>query len=251
MRAAALALTLTLVSSTSVARAAPDDLDRAYVYDGAMVPLLYLPLTANLTLRRFGNVRTEPLWFSDDASLGRPAQKSQVPHWASFAAAGTVGAYMLWADDSRYFHLKGLAQTLVLTTTATQIFKYTFGRRRPSYKIGQDNPVNARKSFVSGHASLSAADASYAGLYLRYQGFDRFRDGVTWWEVTTFDGLAGLALYVPYTRVRDHHHHLADVIAGSMLGAGIAAAVFFYQQGRYDDAARESRAAPIVVTLPF
>lgn len=216
--------------------------ETAVLYDGSAVPLLYVPIAANVMLRSFGEVREEPLWFHD-SDLGAQHRPDTVPHWTLWGGAFVAGAAMA-GDESRWFHVKGLAQTVALTGFATQALKYTFGRRRPYYQVGADNPVQARKSFPSGHASMGSAVATYTGLFLAARVLDD-PDGAA--AFGAYGGLAAVTLAICYSRLRDGAHHATDVIAGLVLGTAIAAAIFHYQDGRFEDAA----ATPTMLTLPL
>lgn len=137
----------------------------------------------------------------------------------------------------------GLLESVVFTVLTTNSFKILIGRPRPYFAAvcegyisgsttvcsGNAHEVNeARKSFPSGHSSLSFATAvylmGYIGAKLRLGKLET--NGVTWRIVVTFIPalLAGL---VAASRTIDYHHHFSDVIGGSVLGTFIASVVVF------------------------
>jgi membrane-associated phospholipid phosphatase len=234
-----------VVGGASTASADDTEWDSSVLYDGNAVPLLYAPIAANVALRMFGEVRESPRWF-DDTDLGRERGENIVPHWAVVSGGVAVTGALLF-DESRWFHAKGMAQTLALNGFATQLLKYTFGRRRPYYRPDGDNPEQARKSFPSGHASMSSAIAMYGGLFLGYRHFDD--DTNTAVELGTYAALAGGVLAISYTRLHENAHHLSDVIIGLVLGGAIATAVFYYQDDRFESASTSTSGAPLMFML--
>lgn len=245
-----------LAMTSSPARAdAPDDLDASYLVDGGAVPLLWLPLAGSLVLSRWPEARRTPLGFDHDEG-GAPSQRAdELPAWVITAGAGVLGVSMALGDDpSRHHHLKGLAQSLATTALVTKLGKAGFGRHRPDYDPLEPGD-GGRRSFPSGHSAQAAAAAMYAGLYLRHHVFAELRPAGTlpWWEAATYGGLAALAGGVAYERVARDRHHASDVIAGGLIGAGTAFAIFTWQERRYRAARRGDSAShepPLVLPAP-
>jgi membrane-associated phospholipid phosphatase len=78
----------------------------------------------------------------------------------------------------------------------------------------------------------------YLGLYLRQHAFRPWRGdrAIAWWEIPAYAGLAALTVYVPYTRIADHKHHVSDVLTGAGVGAASALLFYSYQESRFRDA---------------
>ena len=217
-----------------------DTLGWSYLYDGGALPFFWLPLAGAGALELWVDPRQTPLLFSADEG-GAPSRKAgELPGWQVTVGALAMNAYIALAGDheSRWFHAKGMAESLITTTFITNVGKRVFGRHRPDYVPGTDDPEE-RKSFPSGHSSITVSATTYFVLYLRYHGFDRFRRPGTlpWWEGLTYGALAAAAVYVPYTRVRDNRHHRTDVTAGSLIGGATSLALFYWQDRRYRRAA--------------
>jgi membrane-associated phospholipid phosphatase len=214
----------------------PDDIGPSYLIDGGAIPLFWMPAIGSLVLSRWPEARDTPLGFDHDEG-GAPSEiDEELPAWTIAAATGVLGVSILAGDDpSRYHHVKGLAETTATATLAVKLGKVAFGRHRPDYDPREPGD-GGRRSFPSGHATHAAAAAMYAGLYLRYHVFDDLRpDGSTlpWWEGATYVGLAALVGGIAYERVDHNRHHKTDVLAGTLLGAGTAIAIFAYQERRY------------------
>ena len=97
-----------------------------------------------------------------------------------------------------------------------------------------DTDDNERKSFPSGHSTSALRITSYTALYLRRHVFAEMRGDafISWPEAIAYPALAALAVYVPYTRVVDHRHHVSDVLAGAALGLTYSSLFFWYQESR-------------------
>ncbi|KAL5016090.1 hypothetical protein ScPMuIL_005679 [Solemya velum] len=157
----------------------------------------------------------------------------------------------------------------------TDITKYSVGRLRPHYlticnpNVSCTDPNDyieedvcqgtdlaklkeARLSFPSGHASLSFYCMVYLIIYLQV----RF----SWVRFTLLKPvLQLLAFYLAYytalSRVSDYKHHWSDVLAGSLLGAGVSFIIAFHvsdlfvQRGRYM-AGGDGQIIPMFNALP-
>ena len=93
-----------------------------------------------------------------------------------------------------------------------------------------------RRSFPSGHTSMSFSGLFYLSLYLMYYlkcfGGSRInteRTEAFVWKVLISLAPLSVAVGVAITRIRDMWHHPEDVIVGSLLGAGTSAFAFSLQ----------------------
>ncbi|OHT08016.1 PAP2 superfamily protein [Tritrichomonas foetus] len=134
----------------------------------------------------------------------------------------------------------GMTQTLCLTLIVTEALKVTVARPRPNYfsYCGYDNitqtcqgkPSHRRDallSFPSGHSSNSFSSATFLTLLMSFT----FRNPEIWWILVKFLPVLS-ALFVSATRIIDHMHHVSDVVAGAILGIGVACMIFLSQYQR-------------------
>lgn len=141
----------------------------------------------------------------------------------------------------------GLLEANGLTMTVTNALKLLVGRPRPHFAAvcisyveksltqcsGGAHAVNeARKSFPSGHSSLSFSAAIYASAYiasavsLRKSGARATGEPApTGWKVLVVLFCPFLASLVAVSRIIDYHHNYVDIVAGSIIGAAISAVV--------------------------
>lgn len=91
-----------------------------------------------------------------------------------------------------------------LTSGFTELGKTTVRRRRPS---GED-----RRSFPSGHTSVTAVSARLTASTLRYSGLG------PGWRRAAGGGLAAITAFTGWARVEAAEHHPADILAGAALG---------------------------------
>ena len=123
--------------------------------------------------------------------------------------------------------------TVAFTVLLTEIIKDSVGRLRPDFLARcqpAQNQVNnppcngdptiirqGRKSFPSGHASLSFGGLGFLSWYLA--GKLRLLDGrgYVWKAVAVTVPLLG-ALLVAISRVDDYRHHWQDVTVGGLMG---------------------------------
>ena len=78
----------------------------------------------------------------------------------------------------------------------------------------------ARRSFPSGHASSSAAFASFNILYIE----KRIKPSNEYVLLKPFVQLIWVCIsaFVAFSRVKDYYHHLQDVIFGAILGSSVS-----------------------------
>ena len=164
---------------------------------------------------------------------------------AAFTGAG-------WLEIRR--SIAGLCVSVSLGWAVTNLLKVSIGGYRPDflYRCWPDGnvawaspgvpactPINprhvteGRKSFPSGHSSMSFSGLAYAAAYAtaKLEIFSPYDYGVfgvhprdrasvlrmafAWWPLA-------LATYVALSRWRDYWHHSEDVICGSLLGVSSA-----------------------------
>lgn len=80
--------------------------------------------------------------------------------------------------------------------------------------------LDARKSFPSGHASISACGAIYFIIYLQIRFLWRKQIRIILPILQV--GVVCAATFVCVSRVTDNKHHFSDVIAGAILGTVVA-----------------------------
>eukprot|EP01062_Namystynia_karyoxenos_P077185 TRINITY_DN7719_c0_g1_i1.p1 TRINITY_DN7719_c0_g1~~TRINITY_DN7719_c0_g1_i1.p1 ORF type:complete len:334 (+),score=74.23 TRINITY_DN7719_c0_g1_i1:76-1077(+) len=176
-----------------------------------------------------------------------------------FTVAFTAIAGYGWHDCGSF--AKGFCVTMATCVLACNFAKNYVGALRPCFYAKCDvSPFTTdpntepycrndrsevdeyRKSFPSGHACYSMAAAIYCSLYLLGKARHLFRAGLDsrgvpgtvgfgpWGEVvlaplwqwlSTVPYIA-VAIFISASRVRDNRHHAADILAGAILGAGIA-----------------------------
>lgn len=208
----------------------------SYLLDGGMIPFVWAPLAARLALDSYATPRETPLAFLDSEG-GAAKAEWQTPGWAISALGGASALGMIASGDrSRFYHVKGLAQSLSTGVLVTAIVKVTFGRHRPDWSEDSNTP-GSRRSFPSGHATQAYAIATYTALYLRGHVFDKLRGDrlLPWWEAVTYGGIAAAATALAGERVWHNRHHLSDVVIGGLLGTTASTLFYIYQDGRYDD----------------
>ena len=122
-----------------------------------------------------------------------------------------IGIVLLVAR--RWLGLLAFAVTETLTPLCSSLLKAHIDRARPP--DGLVHPAGA--SFPSGHAAYAGATCVALVLLFTAPGPRRR----LWWTIATL-GIAGMAWSRTYLQV----HWLIDVIAGSLLGIGVALVTF-------------------------
>ena len=234
-----------LVAPASARAGNPEDVDASYLYDGGAVMLFWGPLLVGSALSVGLPPRDRPFGFSLTEG-GEPKSDWEVPAWAvGGIGLGTVGGIVASGDASRYYHAKGLAESLATTMFLTGIMKTTFSRRRPYWTTKAED--DARRSFPSGHTSQAFAIAAYATSYLHdhVEMSDPARGAA-------YAGIGLLATGVAISRVRHKRHHASDVIVGALLGTVTSLAIYRYQQARYEEeVARQPSSTPTTLSMSF
>lgn len=211
----------------------------AYLWDGGALVFVWGALSARLALDTWVSSPSSPRWFPASEG-GQPRADWELPSWTVTAAGGALGlGVALGGDAARWYHVKGLAQSLATGALASSGLKLVFGRHRPDYDGDVDSGFGGgARSFPSGHATGAFSVATYAALYLRQRGLVRGRGRAL--EFAAYVGLGAAATAVGAERVWHHRHHVSDVVAGALLGTATAAAFFAYQEGRARRAPRRA-----------
>jgi membrane-associated phospholipid phosphatase len=109
-----------------------------------------------------------------------------------------AGAALLAVSHDDTEGLRELAYSMLLTTGATELVKYS---------VNSAGPDGSARAFPSGHTSIAFASAAFVQ--------ERYGFGVA-------APMYGLAAITGYERVRTHHHFSKDVLAGALIGVGSA-----------------------------
>ncbi|NED93835.1 phosphatase PAP2 family protein [Phytoactinopolyspora alkaliphila] len=137
--------------------------------------------------------------------LSQAANKGRL--WLAIAAVG-----VLVPGQTRRAACRGIATLTVTSAVANGVLKPLIRRRRPDAELTPAirrltrEPVTT--SFPSGHAASAAA----------------FATGVAMENTALGAAVTPLAAAVAYSRVHVGVHHVGDVVAGAVLGAGVALA---------------------------
>jgi membrane-associated phospholipid phosphatase len=122
-----------------------------------------------------------------------------------------IGGVLIMAR--RWWALLAYATTEALTPLVSSVVKALVDRARPP--DGLVHPAGA--SFPSGHAAF--AGATCVAAVLVFTSIDRRRS--LWWALA-----AAVVAAMAWSRTYLQVHWLLDVLAGSLLGAGVALVVF-------------------------
>lgn len=120
-----------------------------------------------------------------------------------------------WFDDTL-----PVLQAVVATGLVNQLFKVTFGRRRPYAELGgvpirPANDVNT--SFFSGHTALGFTLATSSAMVAHLRGYRS--------EAALWIGGGALAATTGYLRIAADAHYASDVLVGALVGGAIGVAV--------------------------
>jgi membrane-associated phospholipid phosphatase len=211
-------------------------LDTSYFWDDGAVPFIYGSASLALGLRIFAEPAATPRLFTDDEGGAEVRGDSVHSVLTGLYALTGAGATAAVSTPARWHHFKGYAQALLTTIALTEGSKMFFGRHRPDYVQGDDDPEQ-RRSFVSGHSSTTASASVYFGLYFHYHLRHRLRG--QWAEPGTalvYTLLTAAAVGVPWSRVQDNRHNVGDVLAGVFVGSAMSAVFFAYQEANFQRA---------------
>jgi len=215
----------------------PGGLTPSYLYDGGAIPFLWLPALSAFAVDRWVQPRTTPLYF-DARDGGAPRSTWENPPWTlHIAAAGLATAMIAGGDESRWYHVKGLAEALATSSLVVSILKPAVGRHRPDWVAGVTDP-SEDKSFPSGHTTAAFVVATYAALYLNSRVFDA--DSSPWAQGAAYGGIFLGASLVAGERLYHARHHLSDVLAGAAIGAASSYGMFRFQDHRFRNRGSET-----------
>jgi membrane-associated phospholipid phosphatase len=158
-----------------------------------------------------------------------PIVPEKVPVWALVVASLGVpilcfALYQIWARSPHDFHhaTLGLLEGFALTILLTALTKVFAGSYRPFYGNLVDPNDDSRKSFVSGHASLSFHSATFLSLWLCGKlGVVKKTGGHVWTQLLVLLPMIGAGA-LALSRTRDYQHNFVDVLAGALLGGMLA-----------------------------
>jgi membrane-associated phospholipid phosphatase len=137
----------------------------------------------------------------------------------------------------RWSALIAFALAEALAVFSSSLLKIAVGRPRPPH--GLVDPVGS--SFPSGHATYAAVTCVALVLLFTVPGPSR----LLWWGLAAL-GIVGMAWSRTYLQV----HWLSDVTAGSLLGTGMALAVFGGTQAHLAGLMRRSATRAPAPALP-
>ena len=234
-----------LLALATPARAEPrDSFDASYLHDGGALPFFWAPLALGIGAQTLLSPREIPFGFTEEG--GAPAASWEVPSWALFGmgiAAG--GAILASGDESRYYHVKGISQSMATSMFVTSVGKSVFGRRRPDWSKDR-NTWSSRRAFPSGHATQAFAVATYSILFLRGHVLD---DEPAYWKVAAYGGITLGATLLGAERIYHKRHYLTDVVVGALIGTATSFAFYHYQESKLDadrDSAPSARNGPVL-----
>lgn len=209
----------------------------SYLYDGGAIPLLWLPALGSLAVDRWVPARATPLYFSAQDG-GAPRSRWENPAWTlPLVAVGLGAAMVAGGDDSRWYHVKGLAEAMATSSLLVSVLKPAFGRHRPDWTANV-TPRSDEKSFPSGHTTAAFVVATYAALYLHGRVFDS--DTSPWTEGAAYGGIFLGASLVAGERIYHARHHLSDLLAGAAIGSATSFAMFRFQDHRFRNRGSET-----------
>jgi membrane-associated phospholipid phosphatase len=222
-----------VTASQPVARS-NTSLTLSYLWDGGALPFIWGAWGADILLDKYVTPRETPMFFSATEG-GAPQAEWEVPGMAITGMGIGVGAAMvLGGGEARWYHVKGLVESVMTSRLITSGIKVTFGRHRPDWSP-ENNDHSDRVSFPSGHSTKAFAIASYSILYLRGHVFPSRRGSsvLPWWEAATYVGIGLAATAIAGERVIHNRHNISDVLAGSILGTASSTLFYLYQDRRF------------------
>lgn len=156
-----------------------------------------------------------------------------------------VGITFIYTKDKvdAYQSLMGSYLSLYLAGSITNCVKLGVGRPRPDFmsrcfpdgkiidpmncKGPMDDVIEGRKSFPSGHSSLSFSVLAFIAFYLagKLHVFTSVGKRSAWRLVCVILPLLWGTM-IAVSRTADYHHHWQDVLVGSLLGITVAYLVY-------------------------
>jgi membrane-associated phospholipid phosphatase len=209
----------------------------SYLYDGGAIPLLWLPALGSLAVDRWVQPRAQPFYFNA-LDGGAPRSTWENPPWTlPLAALGLATVMVAGGDDSRWYHVKGLAEAMATSSLLVSILKPAVGRHRPDW-IADVTARSDDKSFPSGHTTSAFVIATYGALYLHSRVFDG--NTSPWAAAAAYSGIFLGASLVGGERIYHARHHLSDVVAGAAIGSATSYAMFRFQDHRFRNRGSET-----------
>eukprot|EP00761_Pharyngomonas_kirbyi_P003029 gb/GECH01003033.1/.p1 GENE.gb/GECH01003033.1/~~gb/GECH01003033.1/.p1 ORF type:complete len:296 (+),score=37.66 gb/GECH01003033.1/:1-888(+) len=181
-----------------------------------------------------------------DPALSFPLQSSIFPTWSLILIAFVtpiivITIMQIWVKSGHDFHhaILSLLEAFLINGLITNTFKLLVGRYRPDW-IERCDPndsgicqssntseiADGRKSFPSGHSSVSFCGMTFLSLYLAGKLHLMSRHGGEFWKAVIVGIPEMIAGFVAVSRTMDYHHHFSDIIAGTLIG--ISCSVVFY-----------------------
>lgn len=228
---AATALCLIATARVGHAEDFAPKVDAEYFWDGGVIPFFYTTGALTAGLHLFVEPPNSPRLFPESEGGGATTSDT-IPEFAVVLySVGFAGVIAAMPQAERWHHLKGYGEAIATTMALTEIAKNVIGRHRPHYQEGMKGDFDQRRSFFSGHASITAAGTVYLGLYLSRNLLPR----PSLLKTASVLALGGLLVGVPYSRVMDKRHHPSDVITGALVGSAVATVFYAYQESRFQN----------------
>eukprot|EP01117_Protostelium_nocturnum_P001941 TRINITY_DN125_c0_g1_i3.p1 TRINITY_DN125_c0_g1~~TRINITY_DN125_c0_g1_i3.p1 ORF type:complete len:296 (-),score=66.50 TRINITY_DN125_c0_g1_i3:105-992(-) len=170
----------------------------------------------------------------EDSSTGYPVKSDIVPTWALMITTLVgppiiFGLTQFWYKSRHDFHhaCLGLYTAWAITFLLTTIVKLSTGSYRPNYRPGTLDQ-DLKQSFPSGHSSLSFSSMVFLSLYLagKFKVFNAHTGSLVLKAIFILSPMY-ISIFIAISRTIDYHHSFADIISGSLLGAGIGSFSYF------------------------
>jgi len=172
-----------------------------------------------------------------DPSLSYPLENDIIPLSALYILSFGIPVLMFLCFQLVYrslhdFHhaTLGVILTLGLVYFLSDVIKVTAGRQRPDYfaMIAAGMTTDAKQSFVSGHSSFSFAAFTFLSFYICGK-LHIYSNGNGTSSIKLIPCILPLVLSssIAITRTIDYHHNYSDILAGAVLGVGIAFPIYF------------------------
>jgi membrane-associated phospholipid phosphatase len=171
----------------------------------------------------------------NDPTVGYPKMADIVPNSVLFLLClalplVAIGLMQIKRKSAHDFHhaTMTLIITILLVNTVTTSLKYAAGRYRPNWVAIELDGTDGRLSCPSGHSSNAFAGMLFLVLYLHGK-FRIYSEGHTssFAKSILLASPLSIAFFVALSRTIDYHHNYSDIIAGAMVGVGVAYYTYF------------------------
>lgn len=168
--------------------------------------------------------------YRPDTFESYPLKPSIIPDWLLAVLTLPIPilfyVMMQYVERSRHdLHhaLLGHLTGWILTFFFTELSKKLTGRYRPDWNPDDNDTMDARQSFPSGHSSTSFAAMVFVSLYLcgKLRILSQHGGPMVVKAFVSFLPIA-LAGFIAISRTMDYHHNFSDILAGALLGSGMA-----------------------------